>query len=212
MMSSRYGLRSGLLQLRRCQSTKANGIWTDFSQRAASLKINNDSIKDTLFGQVNPEKGPASMNNKEESLSYHSPLAIDETFQMAYKILENEADSKYKIVNRLKKSLENATSEKNVVAIKEQIDKYLIEAEAQNPEVLYNAEFFEPEQLDKTQPIYRHLLKQKWENYDLLVTMQRLEQLHVIPDTLPTFLNLQRYTFKNLIVLKVTTTCTQFCW
>lgn len=186
MMSTRSGLKKALLLFRRAQSTKASGAWTDFSERAASLRINNDPIKETLFGKVDPEVGPASLTNKEERLAYHSPIAIDETFQMAYKILENEAGAKYKVIHRLKMSLENAKSEKDALTIKNQIDKYLVEAEIENPEVLYNAEFVDPQQLDKSQPVYRHLLKEKWENYDLLVTMQRLEQLHVIPDTLPT--------------------------
>ncbi|KAG5417180.1 MRPL35 [Candida metapsilosis] len=186
-MSARSSIKSALLLLRRTQSTKAGGgVWTDFSERASSLKINNDLIKGTLFGKGDTEEGPASLVNKEERLAYHSPIAVDETFEMAYKILEKQAESKYKVINRLKKSLESATSEKDVLAIKNQIDKYLVDAEIENPEVLYNAEFSDPAQLDKSQPVYRQLLKEKWENYDLLVTMQRLEQLHVIPDTLPT--------------------------
>ncbi|KAI5957664.1 MRPL35 [Candida theae] len=186
MKSTGTSLRSTFLLLRRRQSTKVNGVWTNFSERAASLQLNNEHIKETLFGEGNPEEGPASLINQEDRSAYHSPVAIDETFQMAYKILERDAESKYQVVHRLKKSLANTTSDKDALALRNQIDKYLVDAEIENPEVLYNAEFMDPEHLDKSQPVYRHLLKEKWENYDLLVTMQRLEQLHVIPDTLPT--------------------------
>ncbi|KAI5954037.1 MRPL35 [Candida margitis] len=185
-MSTRNSLRSAFLQLKRRSSTNTGGVWSDFSKRPTTLKINNAPIRQTLFSEGNSEEGPASLTNGDERLAYHSPIAIDETFQMAYRILEKEANSKYQIVDRLEKSLKNAASQEETIEIKDRIDKNLIEAEIENPEVLYNAEFADSKLLDKSQPVYRHLLKEKWENYDLLVTMQRLEQLHVIPDTLPT--------------------------
>ena len=38
---------------------------------------------------------------------------------------------------------------------------------------------------DMDRPIYRHLARQKWESYARPLVMQRLTQMHVVPDLLP---------------------------
>ena len=70
-------------------------------------------------------------------------------------------------------------------SIKREIEELQIETELRNPEVLYNIEYNSADVIDKSQPIYRKLLKENGRN-TICCTMQRLEQLHVIPDTLPT--------------------------
>lgn len=37
-----------------------------------------------------------------------------------------------------------------------------------------------------TKPIYRHLANQKWRSYERTLLLQRITQLHVVPDILPT--------------------------
>ncbi|KAI3404701.1 MRPL35 [Candida oxycetoniae] len=171
----------------RKQSTSAGGIWSNFKDRSTSLQLKNESIKQGLFQKLDPNKGPASLPTYEQRLEYHSPLEIDETFSMAYKVLEEEAESKYESIRALQKQInESNQKEEDIQSLKDQLDKELVSAEINNPEVLYNVEFNDAEKIDKSQPVYRHLLKQKWESYDLMLLMQRLEQFHVIPDTLPT--------------------------
>ena len=85
--------------------------------------------------------------------------------------------------------IKDPNDKKNKLKVKsliKQIETLKIETEMKNPEVLYNVEYGSVENIDTTQPIYRKLLKEKWKDYDLMLLMQRLEQLHVIPDTLPT--------------------------
>lgn len=38
---------------------------------------------------------------------------------------------------------------------------------------------------DMGKPVYRHLARQKWEGYERKIVMQRITQMHVIPDVLP---------------------------
>ncbi|KAI5964760.1 MRPL35 [Candida pseudojiufengensis] len=180
-------IRSSLRVFKRSQSSSTFGIWSNFTNRSPRLQLQDESIKKDLFNELPKDQKPASILTYDEKQQYHSPIDIDETFSMAYKILEKEAESKYKYINRIKLAIDSKqVSNEELTELKDQLDKILIDAEIENPEVLYNFEFLNSEDLDKSQPVYRALLKQKWENYDLLVTMQRLEQLHVIPDTLPT--------------------------
>ncbi|KAK6465634.1 Mrpl35 protein [Scheffersomyces coipomensis] len=166
--------------------TQIKDAWTDFNFRPTSLKIDNDDIKKGVFDKINEQQGPHSIENYTQKLSYHSPNEIDETFKQAYEILQHEANIKYTHVKGMEKKLSESNSTESTISIQNRIDQLLTEAELYNPEVLYNVEFNKPESLDKSHPVYRHYLKQKWEKYDLMITMQRLEQLGVIPDTLPT--------------------------
>lgn len=178
MLSSRVrsaGVRA-LTSFRRSQST-ASGIWSDFSKRSPSLAVLNPDIK--LLHEINPKEGPASIENLERKLAYHSPVDIDDTFALAYEFLQKESLAKYNEIETLK-------AQEQTKDVKDRIDELLVEAEKFNPEVLYNAEHFGSHNLDKSQPVYRQLLKEKWQALDLMVLMQRLEQLAVIPDTLPT--------------------------
>lgn len=127
------------------------GIWSDFSKRSESLKLQSEI-------PISPS-------------SYYAPLLIDETFQQAYKILEDDSEEIYSKITQ-----ETDINKK---------EELLIKAEIHNPQVQFNMAFNQ-DKLDITQPVYRKFLQQTWKDYDLMVLMQRLEQFKVIPDTLPT--------------------------
>lgn len=166
MISSSYvrPLRS----LGRYYSTK---IWSDFSKRSETLKLIDPKYEKDLLQGINPEQGPNSLVQPDRRLAYHSPVAIDETFKLAYEYLEGESAKIYAKIDE-KKSVE-------------EVDRLLVKAEQYNPEVLFNIEN-SPTQIDRDQPVYRKYLQEKWESHDRMLSMQRLEQLHVIPDTMPT--------------------------
>lgn len=159
----------------------ASGVWSDFSNRSEALKIADEDIRQGILNPINPNRGPASIIKEEARMKYHSPIGIDETFAFAYNYLQNESEKLYQKIEDLRQV--NPKTE----IIDEKIEILLKKAETFNPEVLYNTTFLSTETLDRSQPVYRSLLKKKWQNHDLMVTMQRLEQLHVLPDTLPTF-------------------------
>lgn len=163
------------LRLARFFSSKsaARGVWSEFLSRPASLKIANEKVRADLFSGIGPT-GPTSVADDQVRAGYHSPVHIDDVFGSAYSILQEDAADVYKTIAERKEQL--TTSE---------LEQLLVEAETANPEVLYKATF-DLKNVDCTQPVYRQFLKQKWESYALMVTMQRLEQLRVIPDTLPT--------------------------
>lgn len=153
-----------------CVSALRRGIWTDYTSRPAGLKLIDSQIKNGLFNEI-PAEGPASVQVPAIKQAYHSPNDIDATFQAAHEYLEQRAADLYKQAE--------ATTDP------EQKDALLIEAEKYNPEVLYN-QLYHSDKLDRSIPVYREYLHKKWRDYDLMITMQRLETLHVIPDTLPT--------------------------
>ncbi|KAF5208890.1 hypothetical protein E0198_004794 [Clavispora lusitaniae] len=153
--------------------TRVLGVWSDFSARPASLKLANEKLKTDLFQGIG-ESGPHSVVDDKVRAGYHSPLHIDDVFKSAYTILEKDAEKVY----------EKVAGQKGKMSLEEE-EELLVQAEQANPEVLHQVEF-DLRNVDRTQPVFRRFLQKKWESYALMVTMQRLEQLHVIPDTLPT--------------------------
>ncbi|RLV95962.1 54S ribosomal protein L35 mitochondrial [Spathaspora sp. JA1] len=174
----------GSKEFRRSNSTSSQKIWSDFSKRSPSLKLNNEAISDNLFGKTT--EGPGSMISHTRRSAYHSPPEIDTTFAMAYEILENRAEEIYNQVEKLEQDLAETKDEETIKQLRDEIEELTVKAESSNPEVMYNSTFGDSGSLDRSQPVYRKALEQKWKDYDLMITMQRLEQLYVIPDTLPT--------------------------
>ncbi|GEQ68016.1 hypothetical protein JCM33374_g1682 [Metschnikowia sp. JCM 33374] len=149
------------------------GVWSDFTNRTPALKIADEKARQSVFHAI-PPSGPPSITNPDQKEGYHSPVAIDEVFASAYEVLEQNSAEKYQHLEANKAKLSPR-----------EIESIQIDAEQHNPEVLYNLKF-RPNAVDKDHPVYRKYLREQWESYDLMVTMQRLEQHHVIPDTLPT--------------------------
>lgn len=153
----------------RSYSTK---VWSDFSKRPASLKLIDSKAANDIFKGIDPSVGPSSLSSQpDRQLKYYSPVAIDETFQAAYELLEEEAAKIYRKIDK-------TNSQKD-------IESLLVKAEQFNPEVIFNIEN-SPQLVDRDHPVYRKYLKEQWVAHDQMLTMQRLEQLHVIPDTMPT--------------------------
>lgn len=155
------------------QTARRRGVWSDFASRPTSLQLADKTARKELFEGF-PATGPSSLPIPEYRQNYRSPELIEDTFKMAYELLEQEAEQQYQHIDKHRAQM---TPKEFVQA--------LVEAEQHNPEVLYNASG-DLTALDRSVPIYRKLLKEKWELYGQMLLMQRLEQLHIIPGTLPT--------------------------
>ncbi|SGZ49845.1 CIC11C00000003486 [Sungouiella intermedia] len=151
--------------------SRSLGVWSDFKSRSSSLKLLDEKLQKDLF-EGSTESGPASIADKSVRAGYHSPPLIDDVFKLAYNELEENSQKIYSQIASEKLSTKK-------------LEQLLAKAEETNPEVLHNVTY-NLENVDRSQPVYRKYLQKKWESYALMVTMQRLEQLHVIPDTLPT--------------------------
>lgn len=152
----------------------SRGIWSNFSNRATSLGVKGNAVRTAILSPSLPANGPATLRAKTNKMQYKSPIALDKIYPMAYEALEKESEAIYEKIAQNKDSLSP-----------EELEQLKTQAELNNPEVIFNS-MFATNSLDRTQPVYRHLLKEKWESRDKMITMQRLESLHVIPDTLST--------------------------
>lgn len=150
---------------------RALGVWSDFKTRSSSLKLLDGKVHRDLF-EGSEDSSPASIVDKSVRAGYHSPPLIDDVFKLAYNVLEEDSQTIYSKIASEKLTTKN-------------LEQLLAKAEETNPEVLHNVAF-NLDKVDKSQPVYRKYLQKKWESYALMVTMQRLEQLHVIPDTMAT--------------------------
>ncbi|ODV60479.1 mitochondrial 54S ribosomal protein mL38 [Ascoidea rubescens DSM 1968] len=148
-------------------------VWFDFSaQRSQNLGITSQALRQQILYGVPEKIGPLSLRRRCNRIKYSSPIGLDDVFPLAYNYLQEEAAKCY----------EKAESTKN----KEIRDKLLIDAEKNNPEVLYKSLYTNLDKFDYDIPVFRHYSKQKWFEHDGMILMQRLETLHVIPDTLKT--------------------------
>lgn len=152
----------------------SRGVWSNFANRSKSLAVKNAKLQKALLSPVLPN-GPVSLKALSSKRKYYSPNGLDKIYPLAYEILEKESEKIYEQIESLKKDSNNT----------EEINKLLVEAEINNPEIVYNA-LYSSNTLDLTQPVYRHYAKKQWESYNKMITMQRLESLSIIPDTLPT--------------------------
>lgn len=160
------------------------GIWSNFTKRASSLGVANKSIQKALLNAKLPN-GPASLKKRSSKVKYQSPEGMDEIYPLAYKYLQEQSEKSYHRAESLERGIQGTKDEALKQKLADKRTQMLIDAERFNPEVVYNSEFA-TKSLDKTQPVYRWVLEQKWKEYGRMLTMQRLESLGVIPDTMPT--------------------------
>lgn len=155
------------------------------AKQSEFLKIKNPRMREAIVEGYANRSGPPSLKSRSNRIRYSTPNGLDNVFPLAYKIIQEESQKFYSKAEELQKQLSStpASETEQVEFLQNEIEKALIQAEVDNPEVQYN---FKIGQYDLDIPVYRHLLKKKWEDYDLLILMQRLETLSVIPDTEPT--------------------------
>jgi large subunit ribosomal protein L35 len=120
--------------------------------------------------------GPPSLKTRKAKLAYNSPVGLQQVFEHAKDIVKKESENHYKAAQELSKT-------DDAIKNNREINKHLVRAELHNPEVQYN---FKMKKIDLTVPIYRYLSEREWRSREMLIMIQRLETLHVIPDTLPT--------------------------
>ncbi|VVT48377.1 mitochondrial 54S ribosomal protein mL38 [Magnusiomyces paraingens] len=153
--------------------------------KPSSFTIKNPKMRKAVLQGYKEFSGPPSLKSRTSRARYTTPIGLDEVFPLAYNILQEHQQKLYSKATDLKQQICSTpqTDLESVKYLKSELSKTLISAEIDNPEVQYN---YKIGQIDWEQPVYRHLAKHEWLNYDLLVLMQRLESLSVIPDTEPT--------------------------
>ncbi|KAH3688826.1 hypothetical protein WICPIJ_000186 [Wickerhamomyces pijperi] len=168
-------LRSNIIsQCRRLLSTGTTKTWAS-KTTAPSLKASTH-YRDALLDGI-PSTGPPSLRSRKYKQRYSSPEGINEAFDVAYDFLKSKSEAAYAKAAEAKDPQEKAQLE--------------TQAELHNPEVNFNFAYNEKlendtQYIDYELPVYRELKKKHWENYGQMLTMQRLETLAAIPDTLPT--------------------------
>lgn len=165
-------------------STVSRGIWSNLSNRSKTLTVKNSALQSALLSPNLP-KGPVSLKAKASKRKYNSPIGLDNIYPLAYQLLEKESEKIYQKIESIENQINESKDEIKINQLKQEKLDLLVQAEKENPEVIYNSTFF-LNSVDRSQPVYRHYLKEQWKSYKRMLTMQRLETLGVIPDTLPT--------------------------
>lgn len=132
------------------------------------MRITNKRIRDAVLNGVSTS-GPPSLRSRWARSRYSTPEGLDSAYNEAIKLVQTESE-------RLK-------TEAGSTSDPVQREFLLAKAELHNPEVRYNHRVGV---LDMEQPVFRYMARRDWRAHDMLVLMQRIEQHHVIPDTMPT--------------------------
>ncbi|KAI4148114.1 MAG: hypothetical protein LQ340_005234 [Diploschistes diacapsis] len=129
----------------------------------------------------------SSQNMPFEQLPY-------QCFQEARKILQADREDKISQINaeRRRISIVSArdaatmggenTKKGRIMAMERHLEQLKIQADINDPVIKKR---FEDGQGDMNRPIYRHLAEKKWRSYKRKLLMQRLTQMHIVPDVLP---------------------------
>lgn len=165
-------------------TTVSRGIWSKFTNRSTSLSVKNPALQSGLLSPNLP-KGPASLKAKSSKLKYNSPIGLDKIYPLAYQFLESKSEEIYNKIAAIEKQIENSKDQAELSKLKNERTQLLIEAEYDNPEVVYNS-LYALKSVDRTQPVYRYYMEKNWKSYKRMLIMERLETLSIIPDTLPT--------------------------
>lgn len=165
-------------------STVSKGIWSNLTARSKTLAVNNPALQKALLSPTLPN-GPVSLKAKSSKRKYNSPIGLDKIYPLAYQLLEKKGEETYKKIAQMETNIAESKDASKIKQSQQEKLDLLVEAEKENPEVIYNA-LFRSKSVDRSQPVYRHYLKEDWKAYKRMLTMQRLETLAVIPDTLPT--------------------------
>ncbi|KAH5292609.1 hypothetical protein HBI12_234060 [Parastagonospora nodorum] len=116
-------------------------------------------------------------------------------FQEARKILLEDRQEKIKAIETQQLRIKNLTDQDPAVSggqhakkirlesMRKHLEELVILADINDPIVKRK---FEDGEGDMNKPIYRHLAEKKWRSYKRLVLDQRLTQMNVVPDFLPT--------------------------
>lgn len=112
-----------------------------------------------------------------------------QTYQLALELIRKDRVQKTKEINAKLKKLEGTQripgikpDDRRIQSLKRYLEYLKIQLDMNNPRVKYN---FDRGIIGLHKPIYRFLLDRKWREYRRPILMQRLTQMHIMPDVLP---------------------------
>ncbi|KAI9667216.1 MAG: hypothetical protein M1821_000029 [Bathelium mastoideum] len=114
-------------------------------------------------------------------------------FQEARKILQTDREDKLRLIEVERQRIArveaqepypgtSAQKQLRLQSMRKHLEYLKIQADINDPMVKKR---FEDGKGDMNKPVYRHLADRKWRSYRRLLILQRITQMHVIPDILP---------------------------
>lgn len=153
-----------------------------YSTAGEALKIKNPVMRDAVL-QGKWAEGPPSLKTRRARLAYQSPEGLNEVFPLAYEIIQKESRRLQNVSDEFEKKASGVADDVRKKELLERSKTAAVRSQMHNPEILYNHKM----QLDDFKlPVYRYLEQRDWSEYEKLLNIDRVENMHVIPDTLPT--------------------------
>ncbi|KAG8927085.1 hypothetical protein FRC02_008476, partial [Tulasnella sp. 418] len=148
--------------------------------RHGSLALRRGRSYATEAAQVSSSSASSSQAPK----PWTRPIqpGVNPAYDLALEVIQKNAVKLKGEIAAVKKQLEKASPEE-AEALKISLHKLEVESEINTPEVRWN---LKNNRVDLSKPVYRHLAEKDWrKNGSLDLILQRIWQMHVIPDILP---------------------------
>lgn len=141
----------------------------------------------TVAPQASASTSAASASSSLSATSYARPIPAGSlpVYDEALAYIEQDKDEKLKAIEQLKQKLQSLGSDapaKSRINLLDQITAAEIASLVNDPETRWK---FRNGLADMSKPVNRYLAEQAWrENGDLGILMQRVSQMHIVPDIL----------------------------
>ncbi|GME28781.1 Phosphatidylethanolamine-binding protein PEBP [Neofusicoccum parvum] len=172
---------------------------SSYSAAAANLDPNTVSTRRDEAKLISSGVQPIGSRRRRAVLQQSQGIPFEQLpyqcFQEARKILKSDREEKLKQIEKLRArivhieaqdpSVSGGEREKHVrlTSLRNDLEKLKIQADINDPIIKKK---FEDGEADMNKPIYRFLAERKWKDYKYKLVEQRITQMSVIPDVLPT--------------------------
>ncbi|KAG9001949.1 hypothetical protein FRB95_002031 [Tulasnella sp. JGI-2019a] len=132
-----------------------------------------------------PSAPLASSSTPKVPRQWTRPIAngVIKAYDEALALIRHDSNVKLREVQRVRKDLEAASEAGQKAELEGRLQKLEIESQINLPEVRWG---MKEGLMDLSKPVYRHLLEKTWrKDGQLDKLMERIHQMHVIPDVIP---------------------------
>ncbi|MCJ1283989.1 hypothetical protein MMC26_003320 [Xylographa opegraphella] len=210
MSNPTYTIKPALRCLRRSQNSlhQLRSITTTVSQfqEAALQSATATPILDPNLVSTHKEEqqllstgiSPIGSRRRRAALQSTSNIPFEQLpyqcFQEARKVLQADREEKLQKIEEQRRRISKAEAldpakcggdagkKGKLIAMRKYLEELKVLADVNDPLIKKR---FEDGLGDMNRPIYRYLADRKWREYKRLVMMQRISQMHIVPDVLP---------------------------
>lgn len=184
----------------RCAKALTSGARSANVVRAFTTTVRREDLEQRIETRPATDPTHARLRRREAAIASTTDIPFTQLpyqcFQEALTFLrEDRAEKVAQIeeqrrrIARLEENVQQASNEnkhkiiRSLNSSRQHLEHLKVQADINDPLVKKR---FEDGLGDMGKPVYRHLARRKWESYEKRIVLQRITQMSVVPDVLPT--------------------------